>query len=111
MNQNEEGLKAIRADLKDMAAKAHQEFVDNDGTGHHGIGDAEATDYLRDHPSWRSLSDSARDDAVSDFISHVNDIHDSYVESTIAQHGPDEDEEEMKVNALQKQGKFLPKMP
>jgi len=72
---NEEGLKAIRADLKDIAAKAHKEFVDNDGTGHHGIGKAEATDILRDHPSFNSLSDSGRDDIWRDLVSHIDDIH------------------------------------
>jgi len=103
--------KPVLSDVEDLAAKAHQEFVDNDGTGHHGIGEAEASDILRDHPTWRSLSNSARKYAIATLISHVDKIHDSYVESTIAQHGPDEDEEEMKVNALHQQGKFLPKMP
>lgn len=103
--------KPVLSDAEYLAAEAHQDFLDNDGIGHHGVGKAEASDILRSHPTWKSLSDSAREHAIDTLVSHVDKIHDSYVESTIAQHGPDEDEEEMKVNALHQQGKFLPKMP
>jgi len=78
---DEEGLRAIRADLKDIAAQAHQEFVENDGTGHHGIGEAEAKDILSDHPTWKSLSDSARDDIWRDLVSHIDDTHADYTAS------------------------------
>ena len=99
---DEQGLKAIRADLKDMAAKAHQEWLANDGTGHptDSIGKAEASDYLRDHRSWRSLSDSARDDASSDFMAHLSDIHDSHMSML------DQDEEDMRTDAFEKQGRY-----
>jgi len=78
---DEEGLRAIRADLKDIAAQAHQEFVENDGTGHHGIGEAEAKDILSDHPTWKSLSDSAIDEIWRDLVSHIDDIHADYTAS------------------------------
>lgn len=103
----------IMDDVKGIAAKAHEEWLANDGTGHpfDTFGEAESTDYLNDHPSWKSLSNDAKHDVRRGFMAHLGDIHDSYVDSIIAQHGPDQDTEEMKVNALQKQGKFLPKMP
>lgn len=78
---DEEGLKAIRSDLKDIAAKAHAEWLANDGTGHpsDSVGEAESTDYLNDHPSWRNLSDNARDDVRRDFMAHLSDIHDDHM--------------------------------
>ena len=99
---DEQGLKAIRADLKDIAAQAHQEWLANDGTGHPGdsIGEAEATDILRDHRSWRSLSDSARDDARRDLMAHLSDIHDSHMSML------DQDEEDMRTDAFEKQGRY-----
>ena len=99
---DEQGLKAIRADLKDIAAQAHQEWLANDGTGHPGdsIGEAEATDILRDHRSWRSLSDSARDDARLDFMAHLSDIHDSHMSML------DQDEEDMRTDAFEKQNRY-----
>lgn len=105
--------KSIRSDLKDLAAKAYGEFLDNDGTGHpkDTFGKAESYDYLSQHPAWRNLSDSAKDDIHRDFIAHLGDIHDSHMDSTIEQHGPNQDEMDMYTDALQKQGRFLPKMP
>ena len=99
---DEQGLKAIRADLKDIAAQAHQEWLANDGTGHprDSIGEAESNDILRDHPSWRSLSDSARDDARLDFMAHLSDIHDSHMSML------DQDEEDMRTDAFEKQGRY-----
>lgn len=99
---DEQGLKAIRADLKDIAAQAHQEWLANDGTGHprDSVGEAEATDILRDHRSWRSLSDSARDDARRDFMAHLSDIHDSHMSML------DQDEEDMRTDAFEKQGRY-----
>ena len=81
MNENEERLKEIRADLRGMAEKAHQEFVDADGTGHHGIGRAEAIDILSDHPNWKHTSEGEQDDLWRDLVSHVSDIHDDYMAS------------------------------
>lgn len=102
MNNDEQGLKAIRADLKDIAAEAHQEWLANDGTGHprDSIGEGEANDILRDHPSWRSLSDSARDDARLDFMAHLSDIHDSHMSML------DQDEEDMRTDAFEKQNRY-----
>ena len=99
---DEAGLKAIRADLKDIAAQAHQEWLANDGTGHprDSIGEAESNDILRDHPSWRSLSDSARDDARRDFMAHLSDIHDSHMSML------DQDEEDMRTDAFEKQNRY-----
>ena len=99
---DEQGLKAIRADLKDIAAQAHQEWLANDGTGHprDSIGEAESNDILRDHPSWRSLSDSARDDARRDFMAHLSDIHDSHMFML------DQDEEDMRTDAFEKQNRY-----
>ena len=65
----------VPSDVEELAFKAYKEFLDNGGTGHHGIGKEEAHDILRDHSSWRSLSDSARDTAVGKFMSILNDIH------------------------------------
>ena len=99
---DEQGLKAIRADLKDIAAQAHQEWLANDGTGHprDSIGEAESNDILSDHRSWRSLSDSARDDARLDFMAHLSDIHDSHMSML------DQDEEDMRTDAFEKQNRY-----
>ena len=99
---DEEGLKAIRSDLKDIASKAHAEWLVNDGTGHpsDSVGEAESNDYLREHPSWRNLSDSARDDVRRDFMAHLSDIHDSHMSML------DQDEEDMRTDALEKQGRY-----
>lgn len=99
---DEEGLKAIRSDLKDIAAKAHAEWLANDGTGHpsDSVGEAESTDYLNDHPSWRNLSDNARDDVRRDFMAHLSDIHDSHMSML------DQDEEDMRTDAFEKQGRY-----
>ena len=76
-NLSKKSLEYIRKDLKSIAAQAHQEWLANDGTGHprDSIGEAESNDILRNHPSWRSLSDSARDDVRRDFMAHLSDIH------------------------------------
>jgi len=71
----------VLSDVEDLAAKAHQEFVKNEGTGHHGVGEAEASVILSGHRSWRSLSDSARKHAIDTLISHINDIHRDYTAS------------------------------
>lgn len=75
---NEEGLKAIMGDVRNIAAEAYQEFLANGGkrrSGHHGFSNAEATDYLREHPSWKNLSDNARDDVIGEFIEHIGVMH------------------------------------
>jgi hypothetical protein len=85
---NKAALGAIKPDLEGLANHAYQEFLDNDGTGHHGIGGPEAVSYLKDHPSWEDLSDSSRDDVVRAFIAHVDAIHDHHRLSQEA-HGRD----------------------
>ncbi|MFM2190167.1 MAG: hypothetical protein RL491_553 [Bacteroidota bacterium] len=99
---DEEGLKAIRSDIKDIAAKAHEDWLANDGTGHpsDSVGEAESTDYLNDHPSWKNLSDSARDDVRSEFMAHLSDIHDSHMNML------NQDEEDMRTDAFEKQGRY-----
>ena len=76
-DRSDKSLEYIRKDLKSIAAEAYQEWLANDGTGHprDSIGEAESNDILRDHPSWRSLSDGARDAARRDFMDHLSDIH------------------------------------
>lgn len=102
MNDNGEGLKRIMGDVKDIAAKAHAEWLANDGTGHprDSVGEAESNDYLREHPSWRNLSDNARDDVRRDFMAHLSDIHDSHMSML------DQDEEDMRTDAFEKQGRY-----
>ncbi len=99
---DEEGLKKIMGDVKDIAAKAHAEWLANDGTGHpsDSVGEAESNDYLREHPSWRNLSDSARDDVRSEFMAHLSDIHDSHMNML------NQDEEDMRTDAFEKQGRY-----
>ena len=94
--------KPVLSDVEDLAIQAHQEWLSSDGTGHpaDSIGEAEATDILSDHRSWRSLSDSARDHARRYFMAHLSDIHDSHKSMV------DQDEEDMKTDALQKQGRY-----
>ena len=81
--KNEDGTPVL-SDVEDLAAEAHKEFVNSGGTGHHGIGEEEAHDILRDHSSWRSLSDSARGTAVSKFMAILNDIHDDHMAAQAA---------------------------
>ena len=76
--KNKDGTPVL-SDVEDLAAKAHKEFVDSGGTGHHGIGKEEAHDYLSDHRSWRSLSDDARDTVLGEFMAHLSDIHAAHV--------------------------------
>lgn len=76
--KNEDGTPVL-SDVEDLAAEAHEEFVNSGGTGHHGIGKEEAHGILRNHSSWRSLSDSARDTAVGQFMTILNGIHDDYM--------------------------------
>ena len=101
-DQSDKSLEYIRKDLKSIAAEAHQEWLANDGTGHprDSIGEAESNDILRDHPSWRSLSNGARDAARRDFMAHLSDIHDSHMSML------DQDEEDMRTDAFEKQGRY-----
>ena len=92
--------KPVLSDVEDLAIQAHQEFVANNGTGHHGIGEEEASDILSNHPRWESLSDSARKHATDTLISHVNDIHNSHMSML------DQDAVDMTTDALQKQGRY-----
>ena len=99
--KNKDGTPVL-SDVEDLAAKAHAEWLANGGTGHPGdsIGEAESTDYLNDHRSWRNLSDSARDHAIRQFKAHLSDIHDSHMSML------DQDEEDMRTDALEKQGRY-----
>ena len=78
--KNEDGTPVL-SDVEDLAAQAHQNFVDSGGTGHHGVGKAEAHGILSDHGSWRSLSDSAKDTVVGEFMTILNGIHDHHMAS------------------------------
>ena len=78
--KNKDGTPVL-SDVEDLAAQAHQNFVDSGGTGHHGIGKAEAHDILRGHGSWGSLSGSAKDTVVDEFITILNGIHDDHMAS------------------------------
>ena len=76
-DRSDKSLEYIRKDLKSIAAQAHQEWLDNDGTGHpaDSMGKEEVTDYLNDHPSWRTLSDGAKDAVIGEFVAHLSNIH------------------------------------
>ena len=78
--KNKDGTPVL-SDVEDLAAQAHQNFVDSGGTGHHGIGKAEAHGILGDHGSWGSLSDSAKDTVVGEFMTILNGIHDDHMAS------------------------------
>lgn len=81
--KNKDGTPVL-SDVEDLASEAHAEWLANDGTGHHGIGKEEAHDILRGHSSWRSLSDSARDTAVGEFMTILNGIHDDHMATQAA---------------------------
>ena len=73
---NKDGTPVL-SDVEDLAAKAHAEWLANDGTGHprDTFGKEEVTDYLREHPSWRNLSGDAKDDVIGEFMAHLSNIH------------------------------------
>jgi len=77
----EEVMKKIRDELPDLAAEAHKQFLEDDGTGHPKDywGKPESRDLLATHKNienkWHFLSDSGRDDLVGDFRAHIGDIH------------------------------------
>jgi len=83
----EEVMKKIRDELPDLAAEAHKQFLEDDGTGHPKDywGKPESRDLLATHKNienkWHFLSDSGRDDLVGDFRAHIDDIHAAHMAS------------------------------
>ena len=78
---SKKSFERIMDDVRGIAAKAHEEWLANDGTGHpfDTFGKEESTDYFNGHPNWNSLSKDAKDDVLSSFMDHLGDIHNDHL--------------------------------
>jgi hypothetical protein len=99
-----------RIDFQDLAAQAHKDYLETGGKG--DIKDVIATVDPSLYIPFRELPSHAHDDAHEAFKEALYGEHESHMRALhAADEKDDQDTMDMYTDALQKQGKFLPKMP